>query len=111
MGAMRTGEYPKTCRMRRAPWLALAVAAALATARCSGPDFDANFPVGTCAVLTGTADAGYGVNATLCSKAHTHIVIARVGPGQTCPPGTDAVVDMSPGARCFRADASPRPTQ
>jgi hypothetical protein len=111
MGAMRTGEYPKTGHMRRAPWLAFAVAAALAAARCSGPNDDSAFPVGSCAVLTGTAGSGWGVNAAYCSKAHTHIVIARVGPGQTCPPGTDAVVDMSPGARCFRADASPGPAR
>ena len=52
-----------------------------------------------------------GVNAAKCSKAHTHIVIARVGPGQTCPPGTDVTFEMSGGARCFRADTSPRPTQ
>jgi hypothetical protein len=107
---MRTGEDPKTGRMRRSVWLAFALAAALAAAGCSGPNFDAAFPVGSCAVLTGTADAGYGVDAVYCSKAHTHIVIAVVGSGQTCPPGTDAVVDMTPGARCFRADASPRPT-
>ena len=111
MGTMRTGGSPKTGRMRRAAWIAFALAGALAPAGCSGPNFDSAFPVGTCAVLTGTADAGYGVNAADCSKAHTHIVIARVGPGQTCPPDTDVVVDMSPGARCFRADASPRPTQ
>jgi hypothetical protein len=110
MGAMRTGGYPKTRPMRRAAWIAFALAGALALAGCSGPNFDSAFPVGSCAVVTGTANAGYGVNAAHCSKAHTHIVIARTGPGQTCPPGTNAMVDMSPGARCFRADASPRPT-
>jgi hypothetical protein len=107
---MMTGGSPKTRRMRRGAWIAFALAGAFAPVGCSGPNFDSAFPVGSCAVLTGTADAGYGVDAAECSKTHTHIVIARAGPGQTCPPGTDAVVDMSPGARCFRADASPRPT-
>ena len=99
--------------MRRAAGLALAAAAALAPAGCNGegPNMDAAFPVGSCAVLTGTADAGWGVNAADCSKAHTHIVIARAGPGQTCPPGTDVTFEMSGGARCFRADTSPRPTE
>jgi len=106
---MRTGEYSKTGRMRRSVWLAFAVAAALAAAGCNGPNFDADFPVGYC-VITGTAAIGLGIQAADCSKAHTHIVIAVVGPGQTCPPGTDIVYPMTPGARCLRADASPRPT-
>ena len=112
MGAMRTGESPKTGRMRRAVWLAFALAAALASAGCSGPNFDSAFPVGTCAIITGTGPAdGRGIQAAYCSKAHNYIVIAEVGPGQTCPPGTDLVYPMTPGARCFRADASPRPTR
>jgi hypothetical protein len=107
---MRTGESPKTGRMRRSVWLAFALAAALAAARCSGPNFDAAFPVGTCAIITGTAQLPGGIQAAYCSKAHNYIVIAVEGPGQTCPPGTDLVYPMTPSVRCFRADASPRPT-
>jgi hypothetical protein len=107
---MGAGPIAEAGRTRRAAWLALGFAAALAAAGCNGPNMDAAFPVGTCAVLIGPTDGGYGVNAADCSKAHTHIVIARVGPGQTCPPGTDVVFEMSGGTRCFRADASPRAT-
>ena len=108
---MRTGGSPKTGRMRRPVWLTFAVAAALAFAGCSGPNDDAAFPVGTCAIITGTGPAdGRGIQAADCSKTHNYIVIAQVGPGQTCPPGTDLVYPMTDGARCFRADASPRPT-
>jgi hypothetical protein len=110
---MRRGESPKTGRMRRSVWLAFAVAAAIALAGChgEGPGDDAAFPVGTCAIITGTGPAdGRGIQAAECSKAHNYIVIAQVGPGQTCPPGTDLLYPMTPSIRCFRADASPRPT-
>jgi hypothetical protein len=108
---MRTGVSPRTGRIRRSVWLAFALAAAFAAAGCSGPNDDAAFPAGSCVIITGTGPAdGRGIGAEYCYKAHTHIVIAVVGPGQTCPPGTDLVYPMSPGARCLRADASPRPT-
>jgi hypothetical protein len=115
MGAMRTGGSPKTGRVRRAAWIAFALAAALAPAGCNGEgpngvNTDAEFPVGSCAVIAAGAGTGLSYRLTDCSEAHTHVVIARVTPGQTCPPGTDVVFEMSGGTRCFRADASPRPT-
>jgi hypothetical protein len=97
--------------MRRAAWIAFALACALPSAGCNGPNFDSSFTVGSCAIIGGTAQLPGGIQAADCSQAHNYIVIAVEGPSQTCPPGTDTVITgMSPGPRCFRADPSPRPT-
>ena len=105
-------ESPKSGRMRRSAWLALAIAAVLASAACNGegPNDEAAFPVGSCVIITGNPPADMGIQAVDCSTAHTHIAIAREGPGQTCPPDT-VVFNLTTVEVCFRADASPHPTQ
>ncbi len=69
-------------------------------------DFDQVYPEGSCVVLRGIDADGspselVGVD---CTEPHTHVVRARIAAGASCPPGTDATIDL-PGQRfglwCF----------
>lgn len=91
------------------------VATCQSAAPIGEPDFDSLWPEGTCMVVTGSGDAITEVGNVGCSEPHTHVVIARVGAGVACPPGTDEQTGQ-PGIRfktwCLRAETStPGPTR
>lgn len=96
----------------------LAAVAANACQPNRAVDLDKVYPPGSCVVLTTSGEGGEEkqmVGAD-CSARHTHVVVARVGPGATCPPESDAQVDL-PGEQsalwCLRSasesGASPSP--
>lgn len=96
----------------------LVAAAASACQPNRAVGMDTFYPPGSCVVLTVEGDGGeakemVGVD---CSDAHSHVVIDRVGPDGTCPPESDAEMDL-PGEQytlwCLKmassSGASPSP--
>lgn len=67
----------------------LGVLATAGGCETSSPDFDAQYPEGTCMVVKGSGDLMSEFGNAPCAEPHTHIVIARVAAGAACPDGTD----------------------
>jgi len=90
---------------------AVAVAVAGCQSGLQAPDPDTVYPPGTCVVFTASGEDGAVKDMVRvdCSEPHSHVVVARVGPDVTCPPGADAEM-LHPGERyglwCLQAGGS-----